>query len=613
MLVLHVIQGPDKGRRFELPDHEPQMIGRSSEALPLTDQTISRRHASLTPDEGQWYINDLQSSNGTFVNGVRVTDRRLLKPGDQVRTGMTLMVYGDPQKRSGNLGQVKVLGRGEIDVSLEHTVEARDDALSSAMGSAMDSMILSAPAPEQSAVFQLRVIYELIALIGSVTQRTELYDRVMDVVFGYFQADRGFILIQDDPEDRPEPVVVRHRIGGRVSANRDNKQGPIPVSRTIVKYVMTKGVGVLSSNAMSDKRFAAGDSVHNLGIRSAMCVPIKFKDRIYGVIYVDSKIANYTYTEDQLTLLTAIGVQTGLALANMRAADARIQSERLAAVGQTVASLSHSIKNIVQGLRGGAEVVELGMRKDNINVVKGGWDIVSRNLERVSELVMNMLAYSKQRSPEFDMINVVQLLEDIIELQEKQFETKKAALLTDIDPDIPPVPIDGGAIHQAVLNLINNALDAVDPESGVVTLGCQYHLASTEPVTRRDTPGNTPDKPYANANANANADADITVRADPLNTRERLTIMVADNGMGMSKSVQASLFQPFHSTKGYGGTGLGLVVTKKIVDEHGGRIDVESSEGQGTIFTITLPAWQRDSAASADTHGPATRKPAASA
>ncbi|MEM1447312.1 MAG: FHA domain-containing protein, partial [Planctomycetota bacterium] len=81
MLILTVIQGPDKGRRFELPDHEPQQIGRSSEALPLTDQTISRRHAEMTPDAGRWILRDLGSSNGTFVNGVRVTEARTLQPG----------------------------------------------------------------------------------------------------------------------------------------------------------------------------------------------------------------------------------------------------------------------------------------------------------------------------------------------------------------------------------------------------------------------------------------------------------------------------------------------------------------------------------------------------
>ena len=93
MLVLNVIQGPDKGMRITLPDDEPQLIGRSSEASVLSDQTSSRRHAELTPEgDGTWYIRDLQSSNGTFVNGQRVRERKLLT-GDQVQMGRTLLLY----------------------------------------------------------------------------------------------------------------------------------------------------------------------------------------------------------------------------------------------------------------------------------------------------------------------------------------------------------------------------------------------------------------------------------------------------------------------------------------------------------------------------------------
>ncbi|MEX0741934.1 MAG: GAF domain-containing protein, partial [Phycisphaeraceae bacterium] len=98
--------------------------------------------------------------------------------------------------------------------------------------------------------------------------------------------------------------------------------------------------GVLSSNAMSDRRFSAGESIQAYGIRSAICVPLKFRERIFGVIYIDSKIANYTFTEDQLRLMTAIGAQTGLALANADLYQQGLAQARLAAVGETVASLS---------------------------------------------------------------------------------------------------------------------------------------------------------------------------------------------------------------------------------------------------------------------------------
>ena len=241
-------------------------------------------------------------------------------------------------------------------------------------------------------------------------------------------------------------------------------------------------------------------------------------------------------------------MQTGLALANLRLVEHRLRSERLAGVGQTVASLSHSIKNILQGLRGGADVVELGLRKQNMGVVNGGWDIVSRNLERIYELTMNMLAFSKQRQPEIELENLVFQLEEVMALVSAQYETKKVALISDFASDMPPVPIDGGAIHQAVLNLLSNALDAVEPETGIVTLRCEIDEAA-----------------------------------------DRVVISVADNGAGISPKTRQRLFEPFHSTKGLKGTGLGLVVTKKVVDEHGGTIRVDSSRDQGTTFTISLP------------------------
>lgn len=549
MLVLTVIQGPEKGRRFELPDNEPQMIGRSAESLPLADQTISRRHASLTPDDGKWYIHDLQSSNGTYVNGKRLQDRRELKKGDQIRTGQTLMVFGTDGSQVNTSPRMRLAEKGEIDVTFEHAIPSSDD-----------SMIMAVPDPNQAAAFQLRVIYELTGIIGSIADREELFDKVLNLVFECFQADRGFVLLCDSPDGPITPVAVRHRLDDE-QAKKDKKQASI--SRTIVRYVLNKRAGVLTSNAMNDQRFSGGDSVQNLSIHSAMCVPIRFKQRMYGVIHIDSKIANYTYTDDQLTLLTAIGVQTGLAMANLNQYEARLKNERLAVVGQTVASLSHSIKNIVQGLRGGAEVVELGLRKENMGVIKSGWEIVARNLDRVSELAMNMLVYSKDRQPELEMTRIEPLIEELTQLTQKQFDSKQVALIFDIEQDLPPVPIDAGGIHQAVLNLLSNALDAVEPEAGVVTLRC--HLETDD---------------------------------------DELQISVTDNGEGMDEDTRLRLFQPFHSTKGLKGTGLGLVVTQKIIEEHGGHVEVDSTLGDGTTFTLHLPLSVSTGAHSADTHGP---------
>ncbi|MEM1355914.1 MAG: ATP-binding protein [Planctomycetota bacterium] len=547
MLVLNVIQGPDKGMRITLPDTEPQLIGRSSEAIVLTDQTISRRHAELTPEgDGTWYIRDLQSANGTFVNGVRVTERRKLKLGDQVRTGNSLLIYGENVKNP-LANRLRLAPANEIDVSVERTIDANEE-----------SMIMSSPEPSQAAEFQLQIIYQLVALIGSATDKQELLEKVMDVVFEYFAADRGFVLLLDDPADEPQVAVMRFREEDGTLLDPNRKA---TVSRTIVQYVMDRGVAVLSSNAMSDTRFTSGDSVQAYAIRSAMCVPIKHKDQLFGVLHLDSQIANYTFTEDQLSLLAAIGVQTGLALDNARLLQQRVQEERLAAVGQTVASLSHSIKNILQGMRGGSDVVELGLRKKNLDVMNKGWDIVRRNQEKIYALTLNMLQFSKQRSPELEMSQLMPMFQDLAGLVQAQYDAKQVALITDIEQGLPPVPMEQSGMHQAVLNLLQNALDACEPGVGAVTLACRY---------------------------------------DELDQDVKIT--VTDNGVGMNRAQRSQLFKPFQSTKGYGGTGLGLVVTKKIVEEHGGEISVQSKPKKGTSFTIALPTeMQRQPA---ETHSP---------
>lgn len=546
MLVLTILKGPDKGRRFELPDNEPQQIGRTSETLPLSDQTVSRRHAELTPDDGKWWIRDLDSSNGTWVNATRVIQPQILRTGDQIRAGNTIVLFGQEaveMRRSG----VHVAAEGIVDASVSHTVASNED-----------SMIMAVPEPSEAAVMQLKVVYQLLQVIGTTVDRQELLERVMDLIFAHFKADRGFVLLTDGTSDqKPDPAVVRHRV-----KPREESDGRITVSRTIVQHVIRHREGVLSSNAMADKRFASGDSVQYFGIRSALCVPILFKDRLFGVIHIDSQVANYTFTEDQNRLLTAIGQQTGLAMANMALYEERVQRERLAAVGHTVASLSHSVKNILQGLRGGADVVEIGLKKDNKKVISSGWEIVSRNLERIMELTSNMLAYSKQRKPEVEIINLPQLLDEIIDLEQAAYDKKNVALLVDFDRDMPPVSLDPVGIHQAVLNLVSNALDAVEPETGAVTVRCEY-------------------------------------QAEP----QRVWIHVKDNGEGIEPEARQRIFMPFHSTKGLRGTGLGLAVTKKIIDEHGGVIRLESSPRDGTTFTIELPCTADAVKSPADTHG----------
>ena len=155
------------------------------------------------------------------------------------------------------------------------------------------------------------------------------------------------------------------------------------------------------------------------------------------------------------------------------------------------------------------------------------------------------------------------LLGEAVLLIQKQFDTNKVAMITDFAADLPPIPVDSSGIHQAVLNLLSNGLDAVEPETGAVTKRCEF-----------DTDG------------------------------QQVLIRVMDNGAGMTEANQQRLFEPFHSTKGYRGTGLGLVVTRKIIAEHDGTVQVESKPGEGTMFLISLPLDIGARGASAETLEP---------
>lgn len=558
MLTLTVTQGPDRGKRFELPANEPQLIGRSSEAIRLTDKTISRRHAELTPDSGRWWVRDLNSQNGTYVNGVRISQRTELHFGDQLRAGSTLFLFGAPGE-SDEIDFVQLVDGNEMDASVESTLVSNED-----------SIIMAAPEPRPVAQDHLRVIYRLTTLTSQLSEPSdqELLATVLELVFSVFEPERGFIVMAGESyDDDPRPVVVKHRI-----PPMEKDKARIHVSRTILQHVMRRAEGVLSTNAMGDPRFSSGDSVQRFHIRSAVCSPIRHRDRTFGAIYIDSTLANYTFTEEQLALMNAIGQHTGLALANAELLRTHLQSERLAAIGETVASLSHSIKNILQGLRGGADVVEMGINRDDLKLSRDGWGILKRNLDRIVGLSMNMLAFSKQREVEYELTQLAPIIEECAQLLEMQCSGKGIALLVDCDPEMPPIPIDQSLIHQAFLNLITNAIEAVKQDEGAVTVRTTYH-------------------PHGSRGENSPPIAEINV---------------IDNGPGIPEHTLNHIFEPFHTTKGTRGTGLGLAVTRRVIDDHRGILRVESEEGIGTVFQIILSA---DASTTVDPAATATARP----
>ena len=229
-----------------------------------------------------------------------------------------------------------------------------------------------------------------------------------------------------------------------------------------------------------------------------------------------------------------------------------VKSERLAAIGQTVAGLAHGIKNILHGLKGGSYLVDIGIKKDDAVKLKKGWEMIKRNVGRTSNLVMDLLSYAKEREPQFEPCDPNAIAEDVIALVVDKAREHKVEIQKDFDGTIGEVSMDPNTIHEVLLNLMSNAVDA-----------CLFDEITDKKWQVKLTTTNEQDN--------------------------RIRFEVADNGAGMDEEVMQKLFTSFFSTKGHRGTGLGLMVTRKLIEEHGGEIDVESEPGKGTTFSFYLP------------------------
>ena len=537
MACIHVIQGPDKGRRYALSDGDDNTVGRRDSDVQLTDNTVSRQHFRLSRSTGRWELEDLGSANGTYLNGQRAGKSSPVYAGDQIRCGKSLLVFA--------LGNEADPVAGGVD--MDEDGKLVDAAIVATVPSSEDSVIIPTPEAGAEAIGNLRILYAFIAEVGSIFSVDVLLKRTLEKVLEILKADRGYVMLIAEPDEPLADGQQRRLVLKASKVNLDGERGEAPISRTIINEVLRNEVGVLSSNAMGDKRFAAGKSVHDFSIRSAICVPIKGRENILGVIHVDCNVSEQTYSTEQLRLLTAIGYQTGLAVENVRLYEAMIQSERLAAVGETVAVLSHHIKNILQAVQAGTDAVQAALEASNLDKALGAWPLIQRGLTRTNDLILNMLAFSKDHEPQREETNVNAILDDSVEMLASQADEKNVAIVTDLD-DMPPLPADQAGLQHAVLNLLTNALDAVAEQTGIITVRSRY---------------------------------------DAMN--RVIVIDVLDNGTGIEKEHIEDIFQPFYSAKGQQGTGLGLAVTKKIVQEHGGTIQVDSTPGEGTSFTVSLP------------------------
>ncbi len=545
MPSLLVIQGRDSGARFDLTNLEgPLSIGRETgNLLQLQDNEVSRRHAEIRRVGATFVLDDLKSSNGTFVNSHRV-ERAELTDGDRLQIGRTVMVYAPDGADQATFGIADVVAtQGDVDGSRIVRSMAKEEVVAAfPLTDTQHDRLAKARS-------HVQVMYRTALAASHTLDIDELLGRILELVFEWVAADRGCIMLVDSETRELKTKARRDRHGGAATS--------MAISRTILDYVLDKREGVLTSDAQDDDRFASGNSIVRTGVREAICVPLQGRYDTVGVIYVDTMVplaeamesGQRRFSDEHLKLMIAIGHQAALAVEDTTHYSAMLQSERLAAIGQTIATLSHHIKNILQGIRGGSYLVEMGLDNDDLAVLQKGWDIVRRNQNKISSLVMDMLSFSKEREPDPLPSDLVSLIDDILETVQQRVDEGRVEVHWNRPSGLPRLVFDPEAMSRAGLNGVSNALDAVD---GL------------------DAPR-----------------IDIAAESDAATNRVRIT--VADNGAGMDAEILADIFTPFISTKGAKGTGLGLTVSRKILREHGGDITATSTPGRGSRFLLEFP------------------------
>ena len=569
MASLFMIRGRDSGKHFSI-QNERTVIGRDARCdIQIADHEVSRQHASLVLEENQYKLVDLTSSNGSFVNGQRIHSN-LLRSGDRIQIGRTLLVFTAKESEilSDQLIEVDIVKDPSTNASqakelsqIRHTLpsfhsESPDLASLPFDSSSVNLVTLSTPQDPITATLQEGVdrshwemMYRTVLAVSRTMDIDQLLQQILELIFQWVACDRGCIMLTCEDTHELRPIASRNRSLQR-SAHR------IEISKTILDYVVGKKEGVLTSNASDDHRWQAGASIVGLGVREAICVPMQGRYGMVGAIYIDTSQSagrfaesngRLTFNEEHLKLMIAIGHQAALAVEDSFYYRGMVQAERLATMGQTIATLSHHIKNILQGVRGGSYLIEEGIKREEIGTISKGWKIVDKNQNRIAALVMDMLSFSKERQPKIAPVGLCDLIDDCIELTQSQAHEGGIHIDWKRPEDPFIVLAESEGIHRAILNVLNNAVDALsETNNGRIT---------------------------------------VSLRRDANQT----TIDIADSGPGISPDDIQRIFSLFESTKGSRGTGLGLPVSQKILREHHGDILVASELGKGACFSLVLP------------------------
>lgn len=397
-------------------------------------------------------------------------------------------------------------------------------------------------------------LYRVHRLVSVITDLDSLLVTIMEESKDLASAEACSLMLYDE---QSEELYFRVALGETGDQQALKKRVRLKLGQGIAGVAAIQRESVMVDDARKDPRFfSAADKLAQFETRSLLAVPMVDREELVGVVEVVNKREGAAFTQIDRHTMEIFASLVATVITSARLIEQNVRSERLAATGQAVAGLSHYTKNIIAGMQGSVELIDLGLERGKFEVQKKGWDILKRSIDRIAMVVEDMLTYSKPREPVRQPCSIADLLADAVRSFESTLAQKGTLIEVDSSTIDVPFSVDAVAIYRCLLNLLSNAADAVPAEGGLI------HVRATI---------------LKNSEKSGGAPAAV------------LHIEVGDNGPGVPEEDVRDVFDPFFSTKGSGGTGLGLAVTRKVITEHGGTITVSGNPGGGALFKISIP------------------------
>lgn len=510
-------------------------IGRGlSNDVKILDHNVSRQHAVIENIDGDFRVRDLASTNGTMINGVFIQEK-FLTEGDQLQIGKNIFLFERDSTRIA-LSQNKhpladIIDDRNDDDSMDITMEVETRTIKLLD----DELFTKQPRRELiKAHRKLSVLLDIGKTISTHTQLLPLLSNILESLLKVLPVRRGVVFLVDQYSNELLPVFVK-------SKGEQEQYAPLSVSNKIVSHVQRYKKGILTTEI---QRVASKNKTKQKDVRlSVMCIPLFIKDELIGLLWVDNVLTKASFSPDDLELFTAVAQQTSMAIENIRLTQDRIKGESSNAFGEIISSFAHEIKNPLSSILIYTELLKtLHTDQKQEDYCK----VILNELNRLLNITNQVLDYGQNIMIRLEDTDITNLLHEITATIDQRAHSKNITLEKSFHPELKIVPLDSVKMKQVLINVLFNAIDAT---------------------------GN---------------DGKIFITTTQLPQKKYFRISIADTGSGIQPDMIGKIFEPFFSSK-KNGTGLGLSISQKIVEEHQGRIHVESDLQQGTTFHIDIP------------------------